>query len=57
MLPISRWKLLGEVRSIANTAWKNCSVMYREVRYHPLREEAQCKLSGQLALGWDVSSL
>jgi len=26
-------------------------------RYHPLREEAQRKLSGQLALGWDVSSL
>jgi alkylation response protein AidB-like acyl-CoA dehydrogenase len=27
------------------------------VRYHPLREEAQRKLSGQLALEWDVSSL
>jgi alkylation response protein AidB-like acyl-CoA dehydrogenase len=27
------------------------------VRYHPLRQEAQRKLSGQLALGWDVSSL
>jgi alkylation response protein AidB-like acyl-CoA dehydrogenase len=27
------------------------------VRYHPLREEAQRKLSGQLALGWDMSSL
>lgn len=27
------------------------------VRYHPLREEAQRKLSGQLALGWDISSL
>ncbi|HEY9644256.1 MAG TPA: hypothetical protein V6C57_27425, partial [Coleofasciculaceae cyanobacterium] len=27
------------------------------VRYHPLREEAQRKLSGQLALGWDTSSL
>jgi alkylation response protein AidB-like acyl-CoA dehydrogenase len=27
------------------------------VRYHPLREEAQRKLSGQLALGWDVSLL
>ncbi|NDJ17855.1 acyl-CoA dehydrogenase family protein [Myxacorys almedinensis] len=27
------------------------------VRYHPLREEAQRKLSGQLALGWDVSFL
>lgn len=27
------------------------------VRYHPLREEAQRKLSGQLALGWDLSSL
>jgi len=27
------------------------------VRYHPLREEAQRKLSGQLALGWNVSSL
>ncbi|WP_404783221.1 acyl-CoA dehydrogenase family protein [Altericista sp. CCNU0014] len=26
-------------------------------RYHPLREEAQRKLSGQLALGWDMSSL
>jgi alkylation response protein AidB-like acyl-CoA dehydrogenase len=26
-------------------------------RYHPLREEAQRKLSGQLALGWDTSSL
>jgi len=26
-------------------------------RYHPLREEAQRKLSGQLALGWNVSSL
>lgn len=27
------------------------------VRYHPLREEAQRKLSGQLALGWDMTSL
>lgn len=27
------------------------------VRYHPLREEAQRKLSGQLALEWDVSCL
>jgi alkylation response protein AidB-like acyl-CoA dehydrogenase len=27
------------------------------VRYHPLREEAQRKLSGQLALEWDLSSL
>lgn len=27
------------------------------VRYHPLREEAQRKLSGQLALGWDRSAL
>ncbi|MBF2050811.1 MAG: acyl-CoA dehydrogenase family protein [Leptolyngbya sp. IPPAS B-1204] len=27
------------------------------VRYHPLREEVQRKLSGQLALGWDMSSL
>jgi alkylation response protein AidB-like acyl-CoA dehydrogenase len=27
------------------------------VRYHPLREEAQRKLSGQLALGWDLSAL
>ncbi|MBE9167313.1 acyl-CoA dehydrogenase family protein [Pleurocapsales cyanobacterium LEGE 06147] len=27
------------------------------VRYHPLRGEAQRKLSGQLALGWDMSSL
>lgn len=27
------------------------------VRYHPLREEAQRKLSGQLTLGWDRSSL
>ena len=26
-------------------------------RYHPLREEAQRKLSGQLALAWDLSSL
>jgi alkylation response protein AidB-like acyl-CoA dehydrogenase len=26
-------------------------------RYHPLREEAQRKLSGQLALEWDLSSL
>ncbi|OWY65238.1 acyl-CoA dehydrogenase [cyanobacterium TDX16] len=25
------------------------------VRYHPLREEAQRKLSGQLAFGWDTS--
>lgn len=27
------------------------------VRYHPLREESQRKLSGQLALGWDEASL
>lgn len=27
------------------------------VRYHPLREESQRKLSGQLALEWDMSSL
>jgi alkylation response protein AidB-like acyl-CoA dehydrogenase len=27
------------------------------VRYHPLREEAQRTLSGQLALGWDTASL
>lgn len=27
------------------------------VRYHPLREELQRKLSGQLALGWDMTSL
>lgn len=27
------------------------------VRYHPLREEAQRKLSGQLALGWNEASL
>jgi alkylation response protein AidB-like acyl-CoA dehydrogenase len=27
------------------------------VRYHPLREEAQRKLAGQLALGWDRASL
>mgnify|MGYP003536489246 CR=1 FL=1 len=27
------------------------------VRYHPLREEAQRKLSGQLALGWDLDCL
>lgn len=27
------------------------------VRYHPLREEAQRKLSGQLALGWGISTL
>ena len=26
-------------------------------RYHPLKQEAQCKLSGQIALGWDLSSL
>jgi alkylation response protein AidB-like acyl-CoA dehydrogenase len=26
-------------------------------RYHPLREEAQRKLSGQLAFGWDLSCL
>lgn len=26
------------------------------VRYHPLREELQRKLSGQLAFGWDLSS-
>ncbi len=26
-------------------------------RYHPLREEAQRKLSGQLAFGWDMTSL
>jgi alkylation response protein AidB-like acyl-CoA dehydrogenase len=26
------------------------------VRYHPLREEVQRKLSGQLAFGWDLSS-
>ncbi|MGA7932237.1 MAG: acyl-CoA dehydrogenase family protein, partial [Kovacikia sp.] len=26
-------------------------------RYHPLREDAQRKLSGQLALGWDMSFL
>lgn len=34
--------------------------LFRDVqgaRYHPLREEAQRKLSGQLALQWDVSSL
>jgi alkylation response protein AidB-like acyl-CoA dehydrogenase len=34
--------------------------LFRDVqgaRYHPLREEAQRKLSGQLALGWDMSSL
>lgn len=27
------------------------------VRYHPLRQEAQCKLAGQLALGWNLSAL
>ncbi|MBW4620770.1 MAG: acyl-CoA dehydrogenase family protein [Cyanosarcina radialis HA8281-LM2] len=27
------------------------------VRYHPLRQEAQRQLSGQLALGWDMSCL
>lgn len=27
------------------------------VRYHPLREEAQRKLSGRMALGWDLSDL
>jgi alkylation response protein AidB-like acyl-CoA dehydrogenase len=26
-------------------------------RYHPLREEAQRKLSGQLAVGWDIGSI
>jgi alkylation response protein AidB-like acyl-CoA dehydrogenase len=34
--------------------------LFRDVqgaRYHPLREEAQRKLSGQLELGWDTSSL
>jgi alkylation response protein AidB-like acyl-CoA dehydrogenase len=34
--------------------------LFRDIqgcRYHPLREEAQRKLSGQLALGWDQSSL
>lgn len=34
--------------------------MFRDVqgvRYHPLREEAQRKLSGQLALGWEIASL
>jgi alkylation response protein AidB-like acyl-CoA dehydrogenase len=34
--------------------------LFRDVqgaRYHPLREEAQRKLSGQLALAWDLSSL
>jgi alkylation response protein AidB-like acyl-CoA dehydrogenase len=34
--------------------------LFRDVqgaRYHPLREEAQRKLSGQLALGWDTSCL
>ncbi|MBW4542674.1 MAG: acyl-CoA/acyl-ACP dehydrogenase [Myxacorys chilensis ATA2-1-KO14] len=34
--------------------------LFRDVqgaRYHPLREEGQRKLSGQLALGWDMSSL
>jgi alkylation response protein AidB-like acyl-CoA dehydrogenase len=34
--------------------------LFRDVqgaRYHPLREEPQRKLSGQLALGWDLSSL
>jgi alkylation response protein AidB-like acyl-CoA dehydrogenase len=34
--------------------------LFRDVqgaRYHPLRQEAQRKLSGQLALGWDMSSL
>jgi alkylation response protein AidB-like acyl-CoA dehydrogenase len=34
--------------------------LFRDVqgaRYHPLREEAQRKLSGQLALEWDLSSL
>jgi hypothetical protein len=27
------------------------------VRYHPLREKTQHQLSGQLAQGWDISSL
>jgi hypothetical protein len=27
------------------------------VRYHPLREEAQRKLSGQLALEWNTAAL
>lgn len=34
--------------------------LFRDVqgaRYHPLREEPQRKLSGQLALGWDLASL
>ncbi|MBD1841914.1 acyl-CoA/acyl-ACP dehydrogenase [Cyanobacteria bacterium FACHB-63] len=34
--------------------------LFRDVqgaRYHPLREDAQRKLSGQLALEWDMSSL
>lgn len=34
--------------------------LFRDVqgaRYHPLREEPQRKLSGQLALGWDTSIL
>jgi alkylation response protein AidB-like acyl-CoA dehydrogenase len=34
--------------------------LFRDVqgaRYHPLREEAQRKLSGQIALEWDLSSL
>jgi alkylation response protein AidB-like acyl-CoA dehydrogenase len=34
--------------------------LFRDVqgaRYHPLREEAQRKLSGQLALEWELSSL
>jgi alkylation response protein AidB-like acyl-CoA dehydrogenase len=34
--------------------------LFRDVqgaRYHPLREEIQRKPSGQLALGWDISSL
>ncbi|MEP0915285.1 acyl-CoA/acyl-ACP dehydrogenase [Leptolyngbya sp. DQ-M1] len=34
--------------------------LFRDVqgaRYHPLREDAQRKLSGQLALKWDMSSL
>lgn len=34
--------------------------LFRDIqgaRYHPLREEAQRKLSGQLAFGWDTSRL
>jgi alkylation response protein AidB-like acyl-CoA dehydrogenase len=39
---------------------KGLEKLFRDLqgaRYHPLREEEQCKLSGQLALGWNLSDL